>query len=186
MAYPSLISAVSLCALLGASTVAHAQFADKRAAPTLYMQTGAAEHKAGSVTIGSTMPLGYTTYWWGNAVTTHWDLSLGTWNAENSSGSRQGVAVIGMKPVLRFHSKSRYPWFVEAGVGGYLSSKLYDNRGERSSTAFNFGTHLGLGYYTGMRREHEWMLRVEHVSNAGIKQPNPGENFVQLRYARHF
>ena len=26
----------------------------------------------------------------------------------------------------------------------------------------------------------------EHFSNAGIKHPKPGENFVQLRYAHHF
>jgi hypothetical protein len=29
-------------------------------------------------------------------------------------------------------------------------------------------------------------LRLSHVSNAGIKEPNPGENFLQLRYARSF
>jgi len=28
-----------------------------------------------------------------------------------------------------------------------------------------------------------WMLRVQHISNARIKRPNPGGNFVQLRYA---
>jgi len=24
---------------------------------------------------------------------------------------------------------------------------------------------------------------VQHISNARIKRPNPGENFIQLRYA---
>ena len=28
---------------------------------------------------------------------------------------------------------------------------------------------------------HELALRVQHYSNAGIRHPNPGENFVQLR-----
>jgi hypothetical protein len=31
-------------------------------------------------------------------------------------------------------------------------------------------------------RQRELVLRVEHFSNAGIKHPNPGENYVQLRY----
>ena len=30
------------------------------------------------------------------------------------------------------------------------------------------------------------ILRVEHTSNASIKKPNPGENFVQLRYGYTF
>lgn len=29
-------------------------------------------------------------------------------------------------------------------------------------------------------------LRLQHFSNASIRHPNPGENFVQLRYARRF
>ena len=33
---------------------------------------------------------------------------------------------------------------------------------------------------------HELALRLQHFSNAGIKHPNPGENFVQLRYAQGF
>jgi len=26
----------------------------------------------------------------------------------------------------------------------------------------------------------------KHSSNASLKKPNPGQNFLQLRYARHF
>jgi hypothetical protein len=29
-------------------------------------------------------------------------------------------------------------------------------------------------------------LRIQHSSNASLKHPNPGQNFLQLRYARHF
>ena len=87
---------------------------------------------------------------------------------------------------MRFHSKSQYPWFVEAGLGGYVSSKLYESRDKRFSTAFNFGTHIGVGYLFGEQLKNEISLRLEHHSNAGIKHPNPGDNFLQLRYARRF
>ncbi len=30
-------------------------------------------------------------------------------------------------------------------------------------------------------RPWEWLLRLQHFSNAGIEHPNPGENSVQLR-----
>ena len=54
------------------------------------------------------------------------------------------------------------------------------------STRFNFASHLGVGVRLGAQQQHEWLLRVQHVSNAGLKKPNPGENFLQLRYALHF
>ena len=38
----------------------------------------------------------------------------------------------------------------------------------------------------GEQKLNEISLRFEHHSNAAIKQPNPGENFLQLRYARRF
>ncbi len=187
MSFRNLISAAGTCALLGASALAHAQFSDMRQTPTLYLQSGVAEHGAKALTVGSTIPMGWKTYWWGHAVTTHWDLSLALWNAERENGAgHRNVAVLGLKPTLRFHSKSPYPWFVEAGIGGYVSNHLYESRDKRFSTALNFGTHVGVGYFTGRKRENEWMLRLEHVSNASIKRPNPGENFIQLRYARHF
>jgi hypothetical protein len=38
----------------------------------------------------------------------------------------------------------------------------------------------------GPADEDEIALRVQHYSNGGIKQPNPGINFLQLRYAHRF
>ena len=29
-------------------------------------------------------------------------------------------------------------------------------------------------------------LRVQHQSNAGLKKPNPGDNFLLIRYGYHF
>ena len=41
------------------------------------------------------------------------------------------------------------------------------------------------GWTLGDRKDQEIALRVQHFSNAGIKHPNPGEYFVQLRYSWH-
>jgi Lipid A 3-O-deacylase (PagL) len=35
----------------------------------------------------------------------------------------------------------------------------------------------------GADGEHELALRLQHFSNGGIRRPNPGETFLQLRYA---
>ena len=52
------------------------------------------------------------------------------------------------------------------------------------STAFEFADHIGLGYV--FNNKFDLGLRVQHYSNAGIKKPNNGENFVVLRGAYRF
>lgn len=182
-----LLATALASALLAATTTAQAQLADARHAPAMYLQGGVAKHSAQSITIGGTLPMNWSTNWGGYPISAHWDMSLSMWNSEQEfSQSKRNIAVLGLTPTLRLHSKSDTPWFVEAGIGGYLSNHLYESRHRQFSTAFNFGSHVGVGLFTGAQRENEWMLRVEHFSNAGIKSPNPGENFIQLRYARHF
>jgi hypothetical protein len=62
----------------------------------------------------------------------------------------------------------------------------YHTDGKRFSTAFNFGDHVGIGREFGSEHRQELALRVEHFSNAGIDHPNPGENFVQVRWVVRF
>ena len=75
------------------------------------------------------------------------------------------------------------PWFVEAAIGVAAMWPIYENGNTRFSTAFNFADHVALGWLLDTRGRHEISLRYEHFSNGGIRQPNPGENFWQLRYA---
>lgn len=90
-------------------------------------------------------------------------------------------------PVLRFSPLSHdAAWFLEGGIGLTLTSTVYETDRKRFSTSFNFADHVAIGRSFGASREHELMLRIEHYSNAGIKQPNPGENFIQLRYTHKF
>ena len=72
---------------------------------------------------------------------------------------------------------------MEVGIGANLLFPIYQTHDKRFSTAFNFGDHLAIGYRHGNR---EFALRLQHFSNAGIKYPNPGEDFIQLRYAFHY
>ena len=77
-------------------------------------------------------------------------------------------------------------WFVEGGIGAVLANRRYSTPSKTFSTRWNFASHLGVGVRLGAQQQHEWLLRVQHVSNASLKKPNPGENFLQLRYALHF
>jgi hypothetical protein len=118
----------------------------------------------------------------------YWEMSFGRWATRSAQGNGSAwVTQLGITPVLRL-----YPyawggrWYVEAGIGANFLLPIYRSSEKRFSTTFNFGDHLAVGRNFGEGGRHSIALRLQHFSNAGIKHPNPGENFVQLRYARRF
>lgn len=114
-------------------------------------------------------------------VVPYGEVSLGHWRAD-ADGGRAAVTHIGVTPTFRyFPSAAREGWFIGAGIGLNVLTPIYRTRDKRFSTAFNFGDHIAVGYRMKEGRRWEWLLRLQHFSNAGIKHPNPGENFVQLR-----
>jgi lipid A 3-O-deacylase len=113
------------------------------------------------------------------------ELALSRWRYDSATGAGEdSLTQVALTPVFRWRPDAgASPWFLEAGVGLSLTSKLYETPAKRFSTSFNFGSHLGVGRNFGTHGEHELSLRAEHFSNAGIRHPNPGENFVEVRYA---
>jgi lipid A 3-O-deacylase len=140
--------------------------------------------RARATTVGATWDLAWTRPWAGGRLSSYVEASIGHWSAETPNGDRDTAAVsqFGLTPVLRWQAADS-PWFFEGGIGLNLIGPVYRSGQKRFSTAFNFGDHLAVGYQWGERRQHELALRVQHFSNAGIKQPNPGEDFGQLRYS---
>jgi hypothetical protein len=118
-------------------------------------------------------------------LTGFWEGSVSRWSYPSIDGRQTAwLAKIGLTPVFRYRPRSgTSAWFAEGGVGANVTTAHYETEDKRFSTSFNFGSHVGLGLTFGPRHEHEVVLRVEHFSNAGIRHPNPGENFVQFRYA---
>ena len=121
-------------------------------------------------------------------VTGYWEASASEWSYPSADGRRTAwLGQVGLVPVFRFRpDDGASPWFFEAGVGLTLTTSLYETDRKRFSTSFNFGDHLAAGRNFGQHSEHELSLRVQHFSNGGIKRPNPGETFFQLRYAYRF
>src|SRR6266480_7600187 len=74
--------------------------------------------------------------------------------------------------------------YVEAGLGAYLLSHTIHNDTNRLPTSLEFGSHLGFG----LRLEPDVTvgLAVQHISNAGIKQPNGGINLYMLTVSHRF
>ena len=108
------------------------------------------------------------------------------WRARSRAGAgREGYTQVGVAPVLRYRfGRGQSPWFAEGGIGVSWFDSVYETDRKQFSTRFNFYDTVGVGRSFGRGREHEWSLRFTHISNAGIRKPNPGENVVQLRYTR--
>jgi opacity protein-like surface antigen len=114
------------------------------------------------------------------------EASVGQWRTTHRAHNRQ-FNQLAVSPLLRYYPRALDGgWFVEGGIGVNVSSSLYHNDDRHFSTAFNFGDQLGIGRRFGEQGHQELSLRVEHFSNCAMKHPNPGENFVQLRYAVRF
>jgi hypothetical protein len=156
--------------------------------PAMYLQYGSAEHGTDAWTLGATIPWRQWNHRLGGGMLTgYWDVWGSRWSARHE-GSDRSTWVVGAKPTLRWRpDQGRSPWFAEAGLGvSYAANRRYITDHKEFSTRFNFASHIGVGYLFGEQLKNEISLRLEHHSNAGIKEPNPGENFLQVRYGRRF
>lgn len=173
--------------LLCIATVSAALLGPARAAglaPTgIYVEAGKAEETiAGGVGLVWQLRERETRYGRWSAYV---DVGLSRWHP--GSGERD-VTRVGITPVMRVAQRdcANACLFAELGIGVNAISPRYEGNAKRFSTVFNFGDHLGFGAMFGAGLAHELALRVRHYSNADIRKPNPGEDFVELRYLRRF
>ena len=108
------------------------------------------------------------------------DVSLEYWLGQvraPSGQSNRDLLRVGVTPFARW-------WFasntgVKLGIGADVFSSTH--LGDKDiATAFQFGSSVGLLHRL---QGTPWLLglRLTHYSNAGIKQSNPGQNYLQLR-----
>lgn len=149
----------------------------------VYVQYGVAEHDVRTFTAGVAWPWrDWTRNSGGLRFSGYWDVHVLQGHSRDQDGEQRKTLAVGLTPMLRATSAAtgQEHWFVEAGVGVAFSDGYYASGDRRFSTRYNFTTSAGAGWVLGW--SHEVSLRIAHASNAGIRQPNPGENLLQLRY----
>lgn len=182
------IAITMLAVAVASGASAGSQRASRWSPDQVFVQAGIAEG-AQAVVFGATWPVAWERDFASGRAHLYWEASFGRWNAENEGRGRSSawVTQVSITPVLRWHPRAwGDAWFVEAGIGANVLLPIYRSGDKQFSTAFNFGDHLAIGRGFGESNMHELVLRMQHFSNAGIKHPNPGENFLQLRYAWHY
>jgi len=178
-----------LIAAVAATLALSPAFASDNLVDGVYAEySGGAKVKMGHIGVTKDWPSNWS--WFesnGRHLTGYWDASLGYWEGSQYNdipGAKQRIADIGFTPVLRYQSIDKTGFFAEIGIGAHLLSKTYNNDGDRLSTAFEFGDHLGVGYT--FDKNWEVGAKYQHYSNGGIKEPNSGVNVVSVRVAYKF
>lgn len=183
---PSVLGASVLAALVGGLAPHHAH-ADSALAPsTVFLEAGSGggTHEQ---TAGLTWDWDKTWSIGSGRVSGYWEASIARWSYPGETGRSTSLGKLEFAPMFRYRpSDGASRWFIEGGIGLTLMNRMFVSDRKRFSTRYNFGDHLGIGRNFGAQGQYELAVRVEHVSNAGIKEPNPGESLVQLRFSYGF
>jgi lipid A 3-O-deacylase len=107
----------------------------------------------------------------------YWDLGYGGWHGDSGT-----VHDLGLTPVWRYAESSR-GLYLEGAIGFHVLSDEHISRRLDFSTRFQFGDHVGVGYRF---ETYDFAVRLQHLSNGGMRNPNPGINFLVLRMQYHF
>ena len=155
--------------------------------PTTFFVQGGAGQGVDVASVGVQWPWAWRTVALGGEFSARTELFASAWRAEAVDGGNENFLQFGLVPLLRYHfAEGRSPWFMEAGIGLSVTNKRFVARDREFGSRGNFSDNLALGRTFGEQGRQELSLRLQHSSNAGIKKPNPGINFVMLRYASAF
>jgi lipid A 3-O-deacylase len=150
----------------------------------LYMELGQTRHhgeQTDGLTLGARVPTNVALL--DGQLTLAIDAYVSRWRAQSWPGERTTFTQLGLVPMVRWRwDGGRSPWFIEGGVGASYLANGYQTKTKVFGSRWNFSDHLGFGVNFGENRRHEIGVYVKHVSNAGLKKPNPGETFYMLRY----
>lgn len=99
----------------------------------------------------------------------------------NVSENRE-LADLSVAPVAHFERRISFKVavYVDGSVGFHLLSHTKVNENRDFSTAFQFGEFIELGLAFGPAYRYNIGLRLQHVSNGGIKNPNDGLSYGTL------
>lgn len=128
--------------------------------------------------------------WWeigGYHFTVVGEAHAAYWANREDHAAHPDIWEFGLTPVLRFIRSSGWlrP-YVEAGVGVRLLSHVQETRDRTFSSSFQFADMVGVGAQFGEHQNYQAGFRFQHLSNAGLKHPNPGINFSEIYVQYNF
>jgi len=104
------------------------------------------------------------------------------WRGDSHHSGNDDLLDLSGAPVLRLERSGTWAFepYLEASIGLHLLSHTRINEDRQFSTGFQFGEFLGFGVTFGEAHRYDLSLRVQHVSNGGIRNPNDGLTYGAL------
>jgi lipid A 3-O-deacylase len=116
----------------------------------------------------------------------YWEPAIGFWQGKSRFGDKQ-IYELALTPNFRLEKKSNSSWsaYAEYGLGIHLITGHHVSDRRDLGSNYHFGNHIGVGLRFGAHNEFDVGYRLQHLSNAGLRQPNLGINFniLHLRYS---
>jgi lipid A 3-O-deacylase len=116
----------------------------------------------------------------------YWEISASYWGSDPGPTGVDSLGEFGLTPFIRLQPV--YPLFfgvrpfIEGGVGVHATTADGISKKDFGSE-FAFGNHAGAGLRYG---NFDISYRFQHLSNAGLADPNAGIDFHLLRLGYHF
>lgn len=109
---------------------------------------------------------------------------LAAWRVTRASD----LLELGYSPVFRLQRPlaGGGAFFVEGAIGVRALSHTRIAPDRSMGSALHFSDMLGLGWQWGPQGRSSAGVRVQHLSNGGLKKPNPGMDFTQIYYSHRF
>lgn len=128
--------------------------------------------------------------WWhfgGFHFTVVGEAHVAYWKLDDPNAIYANTWEVGVTPVFRIIKDTGWfrPFF-EAGVGVRLISHVRQTPFRTMSSSFQFADMVGIGAQFGAHANYQAGLRLQHISNADIKQPDPGLTFTQIYFQYNF
>lgn len=154
----------------------------------MQLAAGVADHDVKKGDLGIVWDPGLE--WWavgGYHFTVIGEAHVAYWDIREDRAAHPDIWEFGLTPMFRFiKSAGWFRPYVEAGVGVRLLSHVRETQDRSFSSAFQFADTVGVGAQFGDHQNYQAGFRFQHLSNAGIKHPNPGINFSQLYVQYNF
>ena len=118
----------------------------------------------------------------------HWEVGLGYIEGRSEGNGDDGVIWGGVTGIFRIAGHQplgAVSPFLEFGLGAQILSTSRIG-GRNVSTDFHFSPMGGVGFRFGNDQRFELGYRYWHLSNANIKEPNPGLDFHVGQFTYYF
>lgn len=113
------------------------------------------------------------------------EFELAAWRVRHA----RNLVEAGYSPVLRLErplASGSGAFFVEGSIGVRALSHTRVSPERSLGSALHFSDMLGLGWQWGPGGRSTLGVRIQHLSNGGLKKPNPGIDFGQVYYSLRF